>query len=198
MKTNLSTVKRISATTFAILFLVCAVSAQSTKNNSNPVRKLVSLLNEYRMNNAANKLEKLTSLIEQTVKFKAPAVPDFENKATFVNYSVVSDETKTMNREESKENYQFSDSESFREWLRDQLEKELSNKFIANSGQFEMSFKVDRNGKISSCKFSNMSDPDAESTTMKIIEKSPRWKPFTCNGYLVSRLYKIAVVYKIY
>jgi hypothetical protein len=184
MKTNLKNTKRIAAILFVVALFSVNVNAQSN-HSSNPVKKVIALIKDYKVLKAENNIVKLTSLIEENVKFKAPTVNEYESARPVLlnyNYSNNSEVSKTnfFKKEVSKtksiaSKKLITNTQSFREWVADKLEYRLGDLNMKMKGNTVVKFTIDENGKLHNPVILKGTDKEVENLVIEILNNSPQW-----------------------
>jgi hypothetical protein len=205
MKTNLKNTKSIVAILFVVALFSVNVNAQSN-NSSNPVKKVISLIKDYKVLKAENNIVKLTSLIEENVRFKAPTVNECESaRPVLLNYNCSDNsevsKTSFFKREISKKRsisnkMQITNTQSFREWVAAKLEYCLSDLNMRTKGYTLVKFTIDENGKLHNPVILKNTNKDVEKLVIEVLNNSPQWATENSNNK-TKREYFLPITYVI-
>jgi TonB family protein len=207
MKTNLTNTKRITALVFTIAIVSSALTAQSSYSNT--AGKFASLVKERKSTLAYERLEQLTSAIEEKVKFRAPSVNDNENTAavlTDLSYSAENQGLESTlgyspallaKERTSKKEKTINDTASFRNWVKANLKNELGDVDKAVTGRVVVAFTVDENGHVSDAKIVSPSDKEVDHIVLDVINDSPKWAVKEMDNKPVKQSYTMPIKYKV-
>jgi TonB family protein len=205
MKTNLIYTRRITALLVAAVIISSSLFAQTSI--SNPTAKFASFENTRKSSQAVERLNEITSIIEEKIKFKAPLANEVDDPVLVNNENSrenqMEESVTDNNIPEEKEGRlaaaekTITDSASFRNWLKANLNNQLTEVSKEVSGTLIVRFTVDENGQLSDARIVLPSDPEVDNLVLEVLNNSPKWTVKEMNNKPVKQNFSMPVNYRV-